>query len=134
VSRHAVVRALATAPDLDALVARHVEVLEVVVATDVRVAGIYVAPRATAFADDRVRAPFAEVQRQRLVGATGFVATLSARGALRAGLGPEAAADVLWTLLDPGLYAVLGHDRGCARERFAAWWERTLRAQLPLAC
>jgi len=121
------VRELAAAPDLDALAARYVEL---VVAAGVRVAGIYVALRAAADADERVRALFADVQAQRLTGATGFVATLTARGWLRPGLEPEAAADVLWTLLDPGLYAALVLDRAWPPERFAAWWERTLRAQL----
>ena len=124
------IRGLAAAPDLDALVARYVEL---VVAANVRVAGIYVALRSAADADDRVRALFAEVQAQRLAGATGFVATLAARGWLRPGLDPEVAADVLWTLLDPGLHAALVHDRSWPSERFATWWERTLRAQL-LAC
>ena len=121
------VRELAAAPDLDALVARYVEL---VVAAGGRVAGIYVALRAAADADERVRALFADVQAQRLTGATGFVATLTARGWLRPGLEPEVAADVLWTLLDPGLYAALVLDRAWPPERFAAWWERTLRAQL----
>jgi len=121
------VRELAAAPDRDALVSRYVEL---VVAAGVRVAGIYVALRAAADADERVRALFADVQAQRLTGATGFVATLTARGWLRPGLEPEAAADVLWTLLDPGLYAALVLDRAWPPERFAAWWERTLRAQL----
>jgi len=121
------VRELAAAPDLDALLARYVEL---VVAAGVRVAAIYVALRAAADADERVRALFADVQAQRLTGATGFVATLTARGWLRPGLEPEAAADVLWTLLDPGLYAALVLDRAWPPERFAAWWERTLRAQL----
>ena len=121
------VRALSAAPDLDALVARYVEL---VVATDVRVAGIYLALRAAADADERVRALFADVQAQRLVGASGFVSTLAERGGLRSGLDQEMAADVLWTLLDPGLYAALVQDRGWPSERFAAWWERTLRAQL----
>jgi len=121
------VRSLSAAPDLDTLVARYVEL---VVATGARVAGIYLALRAAAAADDRVRALFAEVQAQRLTGATGFVATLTARGWLRPGLDPAVAADVLWTLLDPSLHAALVHDRGWPLERFAAWWERTLRAQL----
>ena len=121
------VRSLSAAPDLDTLVARYVEL---VVATGARVAGIYLALRAAAAADDRVRALFAEVQAQRLTGATGFVATLTARGWLRPGLDPAVAADVLWTLLDPSLHAALVHDRGWPPERFAAWWERTLRAQL----
>ena len=121
------VRELLAAPDLDALVAGYVEL---VVAAGVRVAGIYVALRAAADADERVRALFADVQAQRLTGATGFVATVTARGWLRPGLDPEVAADVLWTLLDPGLYAALVLDRAWPPERFAAWWERTLRAQL----
>jgi AcrR family transcriptional regulator len=121
------VRELAAAPDLDALVARYVAL---VVATGARVAGIYVALRAAADADERVRALFADVQAQRLTGATGFVATLTARGWLRPGLEPEVAADVLWTLLDPGLYAALVQERGWPRERFAGWWEQALRAQL----
>src|SRR5690242_2746843 len=93
---------LAAAPDLDALIARYVAL---VVAADVRVAGIYVALRAAADGDERVRALYAEVQAQRLTGATEFVGALAARGWLRPGLAPEVAADVLWTLLDPGLYA-----------------------------
>ena len=121
------VRRLAAAADLDVLVVGYVEL---VVATGARVAGIYVALRAAADADDRVRALFAEVQAQRLVGASGFVATLVERGGLRPGLDQEMAADVLWTLLDPGLYAALVQDRAWPPERFAAWWERTLRAQL----
>jgi hypothetical protein len=120
-------RELAAAPDLDALVARYVEL---VVAIDVRVAGIYLALRAAADADERVGALFTEVQAQRLTGATGFVTALAARGWLRPGLDPAAAADVLWTLLDPGLYAALVEERGWPPERFAAWWEGTLRAQL----
>ena len=120
-------RELAAAPDLDTLIVRYVEL---VVATGTRVAGIYVALRAAADADERVRALFADVQAQRLVGASGFVATLAERGGLRSGLDQEMAADVLWTLLDPGLYAALVQDRGWPSERFAAWWERTLRAQL----
>jgi len=121
------VRRLVSAPDLDTLVAWYVEL---VVATDARVAGIYVALRAAADADDRVRSLFSEVQQQRLTGARGFVDGLAARGGLRADLGPDTAADVLWTLLDPGLYAALVLDRAWPPERFAAWWERTLRAQL----
>jgi len=121
------VRELAAAPDLDALVARYVEL---VVAAGGRVAGIYVALRAAADADERVRALFADVQAQRLTGATGFVAMLAGRGWLRPDLEPEGAADVLWTLIDPGLYAALVLDRAWPPERFAAWWERTLRAQL----
>ena len=85
------VRELAAAPDRDALVARYVEL---VVAAGVRVAGIYVALRAAADADERVRALFAEVQAQRLAGATGFVGALAARGWLRPGLDPAAATDV----------------------------------------
>ena len=121
------IRALSAAPDLDALVARYVEL---VVATDARVAGIYVALRAAADADERVRALFADVQAQRLVGA--HRVRRDARRARRAaarprpGDGRRRAVD----LLDPGLYAALVQDRGWPPERFAAWWERTLRAQL----
>ena len=121
------VRELAAASDLDTLVARYVEL---VLGTGARVAGIYVALRAAADADERVRALFADVQAQRLVGASGFVATLAERGGLRPGVDQEMAADVLWTLLDPGLYAALVDDRGWPSERFAAWLEETLRAQL----
>ena len=121
------VRRLAAAPDLDALVAGYVEL---VVAAGARVAGIYGALRAAADADERVRTLFADVQAQRLVGASGFVATLAERRGLRPGLDQGMAADVLWTLLDPGLYAALVQDRGWSAERFAVWWERTLRTQL----
>lgn len=121
------VRRLGEERDPDVVLALYADL---VVAADARVAGVYVALRAAADADPRVRALHAEVQQQRVIGATGFVRMLSERGWLRAGLEPAQAADILWTLLDPGLYAALVRDRGWPRERFRAWLGDTLRDQL----
>jgi AcrR family transcriptional regulator len=59
--------------------------------------------------------------RGRHAGATMVVRREVVVAALRPGLDPEAAADVLWRLNDPDHYAALVGERGWSEERFATW-------------
>jgi AcrR family transcriptional regulator len=121
------VRRIEQAPDGAVAIGLYVDlVLEV----SARVAGVYVALRAAADSDPAVRALHDEVQQQRLTGARGMVASLQARGVLRPEIDPEAAADVVWALNDPGLYAALVDGRGWTPEHFGAWLRSVLVAEL----
>ena len=58
-------------------------------------------------------------------------ATWSAKGGrLRDGLDEEAAADILWVLIDAGLFHLLVHRRGWAVERFQTWLAETIQREL----
>jgi AcrR family transcriptional regulator len=54
----------------------------------------------------------------------------AARALLRAGLDPEAAADIVWVLNDPGLHRLLVEERRWTPEQFEAWLAETLQRQL----
>lgn len=88
-----------------------------------RVARVHVALRAAA-GDERVRALYDEVQGSRAEVARRVVASLAGRGAEVPD--PDAAADLLWALIDPGLYHALRYDRGWPAERVEAWLRATI--------
>ena len=50
--------------------------------------------------------------------------------ALRTGLTPRTAADVMWTLIDPALYHRLVHRAGWTPEQFREWLAYTIRTQI----
>lgn len=98
---------------------------------DRRVAPIYEAVRGAASADPEVREVFETIGAERLIGAGNVVGDLLAKGAgLQDGLDPEAAADVLWVLIDPGLFHLLVHRRRWSPERFGAWLADSIKRQL----
>ena len=76
--------------------------------------------------DPELRELVATIDRERLTGAAGFVANLAERGLLRDGLDPEAARDVLWTLISPEVYRMLVDGRGWSLDQ----WEQWLAASL----
>jgi AcrR family transcriptional regulator len=55
---------------------------------------------------------------------------LDARGALRAGLGVERAADVLWALNDPALWQALVRERAWTPDEYEDWLAGALCAEL----
>ena len=55
---------------------------------------------------------------------------LADRGALRAGLGVDAAADIIWAEASPQVYRLLVAGRGWSPERWEEWLLDSLRAQL----
>jgi AcrR family transcriptional regulator len=96
-----------------------------------RLAPIYEAVRGAASADTEVRDVFETIATERRIGAGRVVGDLIAKGGrLRDGLEPEAAADILWVLIDAGLYHLLVHRRGWTRERFEAWLADSIARQL----
>ena len=68
---------------------------------------------------------------ERRIGAGNVVRDLLAKGAtLRDGLDEEAAADILWVLIDAGLFHLLVNRRGWTQDRFQAWLAETMQRQL----
>ncbi|MGE5408409.1 MAG: hypothetical protein ACM3NV_07335, partial [Syntrophothermus sp.] len=58
------------------------------------------------------------------------IAALDKRGALRSGLEPSAAADILWVLMAPSLYLQLVVDRGWTPAAWAEFVRGALRSAL----
>jgi AcrR family transcriptional regulator len=102
-----------------------------VVDINARLAPIYEAVRGAASADTEVRDVFEAIGAERRIGAGNVVRDLMAKGGrLRHGLDPEAAADILWVLIDAGLFHLLVHRRGWTRDRFEAWLAESMQRQL----
>lgn len=95
-----------------------------------RLFGIYEALRSAAGADPEVRAHWEQIQQERLGGAQGFIRILESKGPLRSGLDRARAADVIWTLLDAGLYARLVVDRGWEPAQFERWLRDRIRSEV----
>lgn len=55
---------------------------------------------------------------------------LAADGALRPGLGPEEACDILWTLNHPDVWQLLVVQRGWSPERYERWFAGAAAAEL----
>jgi hypothetical protein len=58
------------------------------------------------------------------------VESIAAKGALTADLDVAAAADILWALNHPNLYALLAGERGWSPERYEQWIGDLLCSQL----
>jgi AcrR family transcriptional regulator len=58
---------------------------------------------------------------ERLVGTAALVGHLAQAGALRPGLDPERARDLLWALISPELYQLLVVERGWTPEDYERW-------------
>jgi AcrR family transcriptional regulator len=95
-----------------------------------RVAPIYEAIRGAASADPDIRPVWEKIQQERRIGASHVVADTASKGPLREGIDLEAAADVVWVLVDPGLCHLLVNRRGWSPDRFAAWLATSLIHEL----
>jgi AcrR family transcriptional regulator len=95
-----------------------------------RVGPITEAIRGAASADPEVREVWDKVQEERRIGGGNIVGFAIERGGIRPGLDPEAAADVVWLLTDPGLYVRLVVERGWSPQAYRDWVAGTLKAQL----
>ena len=95
-----------------------------------RLSGIYEAVRGAAGADPDARKLWEEHLAQRRQGSANVVGDVLRKGKLRAGLDREAAADIVWTLNDPGLYHSLVRRRGWTPHRYHAWLAETMIQQL----
>jgi AcrR family transcriptional regulator len=86
-----------------------------------RVAAIYEAIRGAASADPDIRPVWDKIQGERRIGAAHVVADTASKGPLGAGLDLEAAADLVWVLVDPGLFHMLINGRGWSSEQYSEW-------------
>lgn len=121
-------RQMLSEPDPARLLRRHAasvrEILE-------RVAPLIVVLRDAAGADPALAADYhVETRERRYVSQRAVSDELARRGMLRAGLDPDAAADILWTLSSPDCYQALVAERGWAPARFERWLGDTLIATL----
>ncbi len=95
-----------------------------------RIAIISEVVRGAAGADPDARSLYEKMQAERLIGARHIVDDVEAKGGLRRGLRADAAVDIVWTLIEPGLYVRLVHERGWSTTLYARWLAETLEAQL----
>jgi AcrR family transcriptional regulator len=95
-----------------------------------RVAPIYEAMHGAAGADPEAKALWDAMRKERRGGAAGFVGFVVARDALRPEIDRKRAGDVVWTLIDPGLYRLLVQEMAWTPAQFQSWLADTLKAQL----
>jgi AcrR family transcriptional regulator len=95
-----------------------------------RVAAVYEAVRGAASADPEVRPVWDKIQEERRIGAAHVVSDTASKGPLRDGLDAEAAADLVWVLIDPGLYHLLVNVRDWPPERHRDWLATSLQHEL----
>ena len=95
-----------------------------------RVSPIYEAIRGAAHADPEAAAVWAKIGAERRIGGGNIVASIVERGGLRPGADPDRSADLVFALVDPGLYHLLVRERGWAHDVFTAWLASTLEREL----
>jgi AcrR family transcriptional regulator len=120
-------RPVREAPDAATMLVRYAHMVAVI---DQRVAGIYEVLRGAAGADTDVRAHWDQIRDERKVGAANVIAMLQRHGRLRHGVRKRAAADVVFVLIDPGLYHQLVEEQGWKAASFESWLAETLQMQL----
>ena len=112
------IKALQQEPDARQVLAgyaRHVR------QTSARTAPLHEVVRAAAGLDADIRALAEESRAQRIRGMRVMAQDLADRGALKPGLTPTEAADVLWLLNDPGVYHRLVIEQKWAPGRYQQW-------------
>jgi len=95
-----------------------------------RIAALSAVLQAAAGIDTEIRALADESRAQRLHGMRLLAGELADRGALRPGLAPAEAADILWLLNDPVVYHRLVIEQGWAPDRYQDWLAETIISQL----
>ena len=95
-----------------------------------RVSPIYEAIRGAAHADPDAAAVWQAVSAERRIGGGNIIAAVAGRGGLRPDADPDRAADLVFALVDPGLYHLLVRERGWPHETFTAWLAATLQREL----
>jgi AcrR family transcriptional regulator len=121
------VRELLALDDPVALITAWVRVM---VAIDVRVAGLFLALEVAADGDHAASGLLEESRRQRLVGARAVVNRLAALDALTDAVSRADAADMAWLATDPVLFDRFVRIRGWSVGKFETWLTRTLTGQL----
>jgi len=86
-----------------------------------RIAPLNAVVTAAAGLDAEIRALAEEGRAQRLHGMRVLAQTLADRGALKPGMTPNEAADVLWLFNDPGVYHRLVMEQHWSPDRYQEW-------------
>jgi hypothetical protein len=86
-----------------------------------RTAPLYAVIQAAAGLDADIRALAEDGRAQRIRGMRVMAQALADRGALKPGLTPAEAADVLWLLIDPGIYHRLVIEQHWDPDRYQDW-------------
>jgi AcrR family transcriptional regulator len=68
----------------------------------------------------------ATTNQERLAGTGAIVGHLAETGGLRAGLDPDRARDIVWTLISPEVYELLVGDRGWSHDEYERWLAQAL--------
>ncbi len=95
-----------------------------------RVSPIYEAIRGAAHADPEAAAVWRKIGAERRIGGANIVASIVDRGAFRPDADRERAADLVFALVDPGLYHLLVRERGWPHDEYTAWLAATLQREL----
>ena len=86
-----------------------------------RAAPLHAVVQAAAGLDADIRALAEDVRAQRIRGMRAMARVLADRGALKPGLTPSEGADVLWLLIDPGVYYRLVIEQHWDPDRYQDW-------------
>jgi AcrR family transcriptional regulator len=89
--------------------------------TATRTAPLHQVVQAAAGLDADIRALAENGRAQRIRGMRAMAQTLADRGALKPGLTPSEAADILWLLNDPGVYHRLVIEQHWSPDRYQDW-------------
>lgn len=86
-----------------------------------RVADLYCAVEHAATSETAVAEIWAELQRQRLIGAKAVSSSLANKGPLREKMNQASVADVLWCIATPMDYRRFVNERGWSPDQYEAW-------------
>src|ERR1700730_285608 len=86
--------------------------------------------RNAASVDPEIRTLWEEIQSKLHHVASALIEQLHSSNALRSGLDPAIAADILWTLNHPAVWQLLIHERQWQPDQYEQWLEQSLRSQL----
>lgn len=95
-----------------------------------RAAGLQHVLATSAAVDDEAAEMLEITRQQRYEGQNRIARELARRNALRSGLSPRSAADIIYTLMSPELYRILTVERGWNDDDYEAWLSSALQTQL----
>jgi hypothetical protein len=95
-----------------------------------RLAPMYEVVRGAASADPEARPVWEKILGERRIGAAHVVSDTATKHRLGHEIDPDEAADIVWVLVDPGLYQLLVNGRGWSKERYRDWLAASLQHEL----
>lgn len=127
VASRPVAQAAVAEPSPQSRVAQFVAIM---VDVNVRIGRLYWVVFRAAHSDPGARDLLESLDTQRARGQGMLTASLHEDGALRPGLSPDEARDIVHAVMSPETYRLLVTDRGWTTERYQQWLTETITAQL----